>query len=97
MRKIAQVIAHVRRLFPPSGARRADAAAHVARLEALAEKAYDDMYETRYPTGCYADLKDYFVDAIGVAERAGLTADAERLRKRLDHCKKVYRSQFSTS
>ena len=76
---------------------RAQAAAQVARLEALAEKAYDEMYETRYPSGCYADLKDCFADAIGVAEHAGLTEDAERLRKRLDHCRKVYRSQFSGS
>ncbi len=31
---------------------------------------------------CYSDLKDYFVQAIGAAERAGLTVDAERLKKR---------------
>jgi hypothetical protein len=72
-----------------------DARQQVARLEALAEKAYDEMYETRYPLGCYADLKDLFADAIGLAERAGLTEDAARLRQRLDHCKKVYRSQFA--
>jgi hypothetical protein len=76
---------------------REEASAQVARLEALAEKAYDDMYETRYPTGCYADLKDCFSDAIGLAERAGLAEEAARLRKRLDHCKQVYRSQFSSS
>jgi hypothetical protein len=95
--KISHVVGrffrHIRRFFPPYGGEPAQA--QVARLEALAEKAYDEMYETRFPTGCYADLKDHFVDAIGVAERAGLTADAERLRKRLNHCKKVYRSQFS--
>jgi hypothetical protein len=68
----------------------------VAILEALAEKAYDEMYETRSPAGSYRDLKDYFAKAIGVAERAGLTADAERLRKRLAHCKAVYRSQFTS-
>ena len=76
---------------------RDEAAAQVARLEALAEKYYDEMYETAYPVGCYADMKDCFVDAIGPAERAGLTEDAARLRRRLDHCKNVYRSQFSRS
>jgi hypothetical protein len=70
------------------------ARAQVAKLEALAEKAYDDMYESRSPRGCYANLKDYFVDAIGAAERAGLHADAKRLQDRLLHCIKVYRSQF---
>lgn len=100
MGKIAQVIArylgHVRRFCPPY-ARHAQAAEQVARLEALAEKHYDEMYETRYPSGCYADMKDCFAEAIGVAERAGMTEDAKRLRTRLDHCKQVYRSQFSQS
>jgi hypothetical protein len=72
-----------------------DARAEVARLEALAERAYDEMYETRSPAGSFSDLKDHFAAAIGVARRAGLTADVERLIKRLDHCRKVYRSQFS--
>jgi len=63
--------------------------------EALAEQAYDAMYNTRYPVGHYADLKDYFSDAIAAASRAGLTAEAERLRQRLEHCKQVYRRQFS--
>jgi hypothetical protein len=70
-------------------------ASEVARLEALAEKAYGQMYDSRNPTACYSDLKDYFSDAIGAAERAGLGDDAKRLRQRLAHCKQVYRSQFS--
>jgi len=74
-----------------------DARAEVARLEALAERAYDEMYETRSPAGSFSDLKDLFAEAIAVARRAGLTADAERLIKRLDHCRKVYSSQFSSS
>jgi hypothetical protein len=73
-----------------------DARREVAHLEALAEKAYDEMYDTRYPTGCYSQLKDFFASAIAVARRAGLTEDAERLSKRLEHCKQVYRSQFSS-
>jgi hypothetical protein len=69
----------------------------IAALEVLAEQAYADMYETRYPLGCYADLKDYFSEAISAAEQAGLDAEATRLRERLDHCKQVYRKQFSGS
>ena len=71
--------------------------ARIAACEALAEKAYDAMYETRYPAGEYSDLKDYFAEAIRLAQRAGLTAEAERLGKRLEHCKAVYRSQFTQS
>jgi hypothetical protein len=72
-----------------------EARAEVARLEALAEKAYDEMYETRYPAGPYSDLKDYFIAAISAAQEGGLIDEAERLSKRLEHCKRVYRSQFS--
>jgi hypothetical protein len=28
----------------------------MAELEALAEKAYDEMYETRFPAGLYSEL-----------------------------------------
>jgi hypothetical protein len=67
----------------------------VAKFEALAETAYNEMYDSRSPAGCYSDLKDYFAMAIGAAERAGLHDDAKRLSARLDHCRNVYRSQFS--
>jgi hypothetical protein len=67
----------------------------MAEYEALAEKAYDEMYETRYPAGLYSDLKDFFALAIVAAERAGRPDEAARLTKRLDHCKQVYRKQFS--
>ncbi len=72
-----------------------DARASIARLEALAEQAYDEMYETRSPAGPYSEMKDCFADAIGIAERAGLDAEAKRLTARLDHCRAVYRSQFT--
>jgi hypothetical protein len=52
------------------------------------------MYDSRYPAGEYSDLKDYFGEAIGLARRAGLTAEVDRLSKRLEHCKAVYRKQF---
>jgi hypothetical protein len=67
----------------------------LAQYEALAEKAYDDMYDSRSPAACYSDLKDYFASAIHAANRAGLKNEAERLTRRLDHCKQVYRKQFS--
>jgi hypothetical protein len=72
-----------------------DVRKRVAALEALAEKAYDEMYETRFPVGCYSDLKEYFRSAIDLARETGLLDEAERLTKRLEHCKQVYRSQFT--
>jgi hypothetical protein len=72
------------------------ARAEVARYEALAEAAYDEMYETRSPTGPYSDLKDFFSLAIGAAAKARLHDEAKRLSARLEHCKQVYRSQFSS-
>jgi hypothetical protein len=54
------------------------------------------MYESRNPAAHYSDVKDYFADAIGTAERAGLKAEAARLTRRLEHCRAVYRSQFSS-
>jgi hypothetical protein len=68
----------------------------MAELEALAEKAYDEMYETRFPAGCYADMKEYFAAAISIAEHAGWPDEAARLTRRLEHCRQVYRKQFST-
>jgi len=72
-----------------------DSRKEVAKYEALAETAYNEMYDARSPAGCYSDLKDYFAMAIGAAERAGLHDEAKRLNARLDHCKNVYRSQFA--
>ena len=68
-----------------------DSRKEVAKYEALAETAYNDMYDSRSPAGCYSDLKDFFAMAIGAAERAGLHDEAKRLK----HCKDVYRSQFA--
>jgi hypothetical protein len=67
-------------------------------LRAMGEKAYDDMYEAHSSSGataCYSDAKECFYDAIGLAERLGLTDEAEALRKRLEHIKAVFRSQFT--
>jgi hypothetical protein len=70
----------------------------MAELEARGEKAYDDMYEAHGVTAagcCYNDIKDYFARAIGLAEGAGMTEEAQRLQARLNHIRAVYRSQFS--
>jgi hypothetical protein len=68
----------------------------IAGYEALAEKAYAEMYDSSSPAACYSNLKDYFAQAIGAAERFGLNTEAKRLSKRLDHCRQVYRNQFSS-
>ncbi len=67
----------------------------MAECEALAEKAYDEMYETRFPAGLYGEMKDCFIDAIAAARRAGRPDEVERLTRRLESCKQVYRKQFS--
>jgi hypothetical protein len=67
----------------------------MAEFEALAEKAYDEMYETRYPIGLYSDLKGFFALAIAAAERAGRPDEAARLTRRRDHCREVYRKHFN--
>lgn len=66
-------------------------------LEALAEKAYDQMYDATSSsdaTARYSDAKEALYDAIGLARRLGRDDDVERLEKRLDHIKAVFRSQF---
>src|SRR5581483_2909221 len=56
--------------------------ADIARVAGLAEKVYDEMYETRSTAGLYSEMKDCFTEAIGIAERAGLDAEARRLTAR---------------
>lgn len=69
--------------------------ARLKALEALAEEAYGEMYDTRYPTGCYSRAKEAFYDAITLADRLGRQEDVERLQKRLQHVKEVFRRQFT--
>jgi hypothetical protein len=68
----------------------------IARLEALAEKAYAAMYEApRHGVrDCYDDASSYLAQAIRLAERARMTETAERLRARKEHIYKVYDRQF---
>lgn len=70
----------------------------IARLKAMGEKAYDDMYEAHSSSGAtafYSDAKECYYDAIGVANRLGLKEEAEALHARLAHIKAVFRSQFT--
>jgi hypothetical protein len=79
-------------------AERQEKLAQLARLKAMGEKAYDDMYEAhdfRAGDNCYRDAKDCYYDAIGLANQLGLTDEANALNERLLHIKGVYRSQFS--
>jgi|HubBroStandDraft_5_1064220.scaffolds.fasta_scaffold486647_2 hypothetical protein len=72
--------------------------AELQRLVAMGEKAYDDMYEVhsqREIDACYRDAKDWYYEAIGLARRLGLAAEAEALSRRLEHIKAVFRHQFS--
>jgi tetratricopeptide (TPR) repeat protein len=71
-----------------------DNGARLARLVAAGEAAYAKMYEAAAARGPYADAKDAFADAIGLAERLGLHDEARRLDARRAHIKAVYRSQF---
>jgi len=72
--------------------------ASLAHLKAMAEKAYDDMYDAhsfRDAGDCYRDARDCFDDAIGLAGDLGLEAEKDALGQRLAHVKAVFRSQFA--
>lgn len=72
--------------------------ASMSRCKQFGEKAYDDMYEAHSSSGArgfYSDAKEAFYDAIGIAEELGLPEEAGALRKRLEHIKAVFRSQFA--
>jgi hypothetical protein len=68
---------------------------HLRKLEQLGETHYGAMYETRSPTGEYANAKDAFSDAIALARQLGEGETVKRLEARLAHIKAVFRSQFS--
>ena len=82
-------------LEPLEGDQPDDDDSRLKALEALAEEAYGEMYDTRYPTGCYSRAKEAFYDAITLADRLGRQEDVERLQKRLQHVKEVFRRQFT--
>lgn len=68
----------------------------IARLEALAEAAYDAMYDARDRAAkdCYEDASLYLHQALQLAEKANLRDTAERLKARAGHIRDVYNRQF---
>ena len=71
--------------------------ANLAHCRTRGEKAYDDMYEAhsfREANIYYSDAKEFFYEAIRLAEELGLKDEADSLKKRLGHIKGVFRSQF---
>jgi hypothetical protein len=85
----------VRVLDEPGIAARVD----MVRLEALAEAAYDAMYEARLhgAKNRYEEARYYFDRAIEASHRARLYEEAARLKRRRDHVVRVYNSQFRYS
>ena len=65
----------------------------LAQFERWGEEAYTRMYDARSPSGDYSEAKENFHSAIGLASKLGLTDEAARLEKRLEHIKSVFRSQ----
>jgi hypothetical protein len=84
-------------LIWPFRSRRKQVLAHVLRLERMGEEAYDRMYDARRPQDDWRDAREAFSEAIHLAEKAGLTVEAQRLQKRLDHIRAVYTHQFTQS
>ncbi len=58
------------------------------------EDAYSEMYETRSPSGSYSDAKESFYSAIQIASELEMAEKELELRKRVEHIKNVFRSQF---
>ena len=71
--------------------------ANLANCKAQGEKAYDEMYEAHsfgHAGACYSDAKESFYEAIKLADELGMVDEAASIRKRLEHIKAVFRSQF---
>ena len=68
--------------------------AELAALTARAEDAVERMYERSGGAGAYSEAKDSFADAIGLAKKLGLDAEARKLEARLAEVKAVFRSQL---
>ena len=79
----------------PFRSRRKQVLARVSLLERMGEEAYDKMYDARRPQDDWRDAREAFSEAIYLAEKAGLLAEAQRLQKRLDHIRSVYTHQFA--
>lgn len=66
------------------------------RCEALAEKAYSDMYDAapHNVKDCYEDARRGFAEAIRIARLLERMEDVARLDARIRHLDAVYNSQF---
>jgi hypothetical protein len=63
-------------------------------LEALAEAAYERMYDSAWPKDDYDDAAALFYQAIELARALGLTSEARRLAARKAEIGEVYNRQF---
>jgi hypothetical protein len=68
----------------------------MADYEARAEKSYSAMYDAapHNVKDCYEDASLYLSNAIKLARKLGLAAEAERVAARAAHIDNVYNSQF---
>ena len=66
----------------------------VADWERRAEEAYAGMYEARRAKELYEDACFAFARAIESAQRLGLDDEVARLKRRVEHVRAVYNSQF---
>lgn len=74
-----------------------DAKAEIHRLERLGEDAFAAMHEAVSKTRAvthYEAAGAAFLEAIEVADRAGLGDVADRLRQRLTEIRSIFRTQF---
>ncbi len=70
---------------------------HLEHLRYLGEKAYGDMYEMhtfRDASVCFRDAREFFHDAVRLADELELAEDANYLRNRIEHIKWIFRRQF---
>ena len=61
--------------------------ANLMNYKAEGEKAYDEMYEAHsfgHAGACYSDAKDFFYEAIKLAEELGMVNEAASITKRLE-------------
>lgn len=77
---------------------RRDRTERLAECIRLGEDAYRQIYEPRthtHPAGHMSDAKEFFGEAIGLAQSLGQWEHAKALSERLAEIKAVYRSQFA--
>ena len=68
--------------------------AQLDEWERRAEEAYSEMYEARRAKELYEDACFAFARAIEAAQQLGLDDEVARLKRRVEHIRAVYNSQF---